>query len=139
MLQHAILDHIFVARHAAINVVLAQAGRDAGYTALLEQVVPVLGLRKRKRDGRIIFEEARLDIEFFGHPTAHDRLLDGTVRHPAAKRIVRRAALYVGAAAADGVETKEKRYPPRGAGLSSRVRLKRGVMWMLSLMGSWQT
>ena len=101
------------ARHAAVNDILAQAGRDAGYAALLEQVVPELGLRKRKRDGRIIFEEARLDVELFGHPTAPDRLLDGTVRHPAARHIVRKAALSVGAAAKDGVETKEKRYPPR--------------------------
>ena len=81
------------ARHAALNAILAQAGRDAGYAALLEQVVPEFGLRKRKRDGRIIFEEARLDVDLFGHPTASDRLLDGTVRHPAAKHICRAAAL----------------------------------------------
>ena len=29
-------------------------------------------------------KEAVLDIELFGHPTAPDLLLDGTVRHPAA-------------------------------------------------------
>ena len=84
-----------------------------GYAALLEQVVPELGLRKKKRSGREILEEARLDVEFFGHAYASDRLLDGTVRHPAAEHVLTKAAQEVGAAARSGVEDKAKRYPPR--------------------------
>ena len=102
------------ARHGALNAILAQAGRDAGYAALLEQVVPEFGLKQRKRDGRIVFEEARLDVELFGHPTAPERLLDGTVRHAAASHIVDKAATEMGAAASEGAVCKDKRYPPRG-------------------------
>ena len=80
---------------------------------MLEQVVPELGARRRKRHGREVVEEARLDVEFFGHPTAPDRLLDGTVRHPAADHVVKEAAMCAGAAAQEGALLKEKRYPPR--------------------------
>jgi hypothetical protein len=100
-------------RHARLNSTLAQAGRDAGYATLMEQVVPEFGLRKRLRNGQVKFEEAVLDIELFGHPTSHDRLLDGTVRHSAASHIVSAAAALAGAAAAEGVLCKERRYPPR--------------------------
>ena len=100
-------------RHAAINDILKQAGKDAGYAALLEQVVPELGLRRRLRSGVEVLEEARLDVELFGHPYAADRLLDGTVRHPAAEHVLAKAAREVGAAARCGVATKEKRYPTR--------------------------
>ena len=101
------------ARHSALNAVLAQTGKEAGYAALLEQVVPELGLKKRRRGGQIVQEEAVLDIGLFGHPTAPDRLLDGTVRHPCASHMVRDAATRAGAAAAEGVACKEKRYPTR--------------------------
>ena len=101
------------ARHSRINGVLAQAGRDAGYAALLEQVVPELAL-KRLKDGRHAIEDAYLDVELFGHLHAPDRLLDATVRHPAAKRIVSRAARLAGAAASEGVRCKERRYPTSG-------------------------
>ena len=102
------------ARHVRVNNTLAQAGRDAGCAALLEQAVPELGLRKRRRQGgQVILEEAFLDVELFGHASAPDRLLDGTVRHPGARGIVRRTAVECGAAAAEGVECKGKRYPPR--------------------------
>ena len=59
-------------------------------------------------------EDAFLDVELFGHPYAPDRLLDATVRHAAAKRIVKKAARFRGAAAAEGVLCKEKRYPTVG-------------------------
>ena len=105
--------HLF-ARHARINKTLAQAGRDSGYAALLEQVVPELGVRKRSRqNGHVVLEEAFLDVELFGHPTDPDRLLDGTVRHPAAKHAIKYAARQCGYAASEGVTSKEKRYPPR--------------------------
>ena len=54
-----------------------------------------------------------VDVELFGHPTAKDRLLDGTVRHPCAKHMAKAAALRAGAAAAEGVACKEKRCPSR--------------------------
>jgi hypothetical protein len=79
----------------------------------LEQVVPELGQRKQRRNNQVVLEEAVLDVELFGHPTAPDRLLDGTVRHPAAEHVVDAAARCRGAAAADGVSCKDKRYPPR--------------------------
>ena len=80
---------------------------------LLEQVVPELGLRRRHQGGRVVLEEAVLDIELFGVATAPDRLLDGTVRHPCAKHIVREAAARAGSAAAEGVACKARRYPTR--------------------------
>lgn len=115
--DHAVTCNVggFVqARHAAVNGILARAGREAGYTALLEQVVPELGRRTRKRNGRIVYEEARLDVELFGHAFLPDLLLDATVRHPGALHILPKAAKAVCAAAHDGVDTKSKRYPPVG-------------------------
>ena len=47
-----------------------------------------------------ILEEAFLDVELFGHASAPDRLLDGTVGYPGASGIVRRLAVERGAAAA---------------------------------------
>ena len=113
--DHAVSCNIgpyWSARHSSLNGILAQAGRDAGYAALLEQVVPELGLRKRRRDGRVVLEEAVLDVELFGHPAAPGRLLDGTVRHPAASHIIRVAATTPGAAAEEGARCKEERYRP---------------------------
>ena len=114
--DHAVMcnfgPYIF-ARHGRVNNALAQAGRDAGYAALLEQVVPELAVKKH-RGGIVVLEDAYLDVELFGHPYAQDRLLDATVRHPAAKRIVNKAARLRGAAAAEGVLCKERRYPAVG-------------------------
>ena len=101
-------------RHGSLNSVLAQAGRDAGHSALLEQMVPEFGLKKRRRDGREVLEEAILDVELFGQPTAPERLLDGTVCHPAAAHILPAAAATPGAAAAEGVRCKEDRYLDTG-------------------------
>ena len=39
------------ARHARLNNTLAQASRDSGYAALMEQAVPEFGLRRRQRNG----------------------------------------------------------------------------------------
>jgi len=116
-LDHCVMCNIgpFIsARHARFNGTLAQAGRDAGYAVLMEQVVPEFGLKRRGRSGRETFEEAILDVEFFGHPTAPDKLLDGTIRHPAASHILDKAAVEVGAAAGEGVRSKMERYPPSG-------------------------
>ena len=62
--DHAVMcntgPYIF-ARRSRVNNTLAQAGRDAGYAALLEQVVPELGIRKRsRRGGLVVLEEAFL-------------------------------------------------------------------------------
>ena len=115
--DHAVMCNtgpFIFARHARVNNTIAQASRDAGYAALLEQVVPELGLRKKThQSGQVTLEEAFLDVERFGYPTAPDRLLDATVRHPAAKGIVKKAASQRGAAASEGAACKEKRYPPR--------------------------
>ena len=62
----------------------------------------------------MVYEEARLDVELFGHAFSADRLLDGTIRHPAAAHIVSRAAHVVGAAAQEGANAKRKRYPATG-------------------------
>ena len=101
-------------RHSALNHTLAQAGRDAGYSALFEQVIPEFAVRKQHRDGNSYIEDARIDVELFGHPCAPSRLLDGTVRHPAAQGILSKASQNAGAAAQVGVDAKHKRYPPRG-------------------------
>ena len=95
-----------------MNNILAQAGRDAGHAVLLEQVVPELGFKKSRRGGTEVWVEAVLDVELFGHPTAPDRLLDGTVRHPAAQHIRDAAAVTPGAAAEEGAKCKEARYRP---------------------------
>ena len=50
-------------------------------------------------------------LELFGHAAAPDRLLDGTVRHPAASHILSDAAKVPGAAE-EGVKRKETRYKP---------------------------
>ena len=65
------------------------------------------------QDGSTLVE-ARLDLEFILHPTAPDRLLDGTVRHPAACSNLPCASRLRGAAARKGVEDKLARYPARG-------------------------
>ena len=57
-------------------------------------------------------EEAVLDVELFGHPSAPDRLLDGTIRHPAAAHILDAASREPGAAAEEGARCKDARYPP---------------------------
>ena len=101
------------ARHAAINSIISEAGRDAGYAVLEEQVVPELCQSSLQEDGSINVNEARLDIEMFLHPTAPDRLLDGTVRHPAAAAHLEAAAVTAGVAAARGTADKARRYPPR--------------------------
>ena len=126
--------------HCALRLCSFHAGQQhAGYAALLEQVVPDLGIRKRsRRGGLIVLEEAFLGVELFGHPYAPDRLLDGTERHPASKGIVKSAAVHCGAAAAEGAKCKEKHYPPR-AGMSvipctlESTKRSRAIMMMTTL------
>jgi hypothetical protein len=102
------------ARHDAVNSVLAEAGKEAGYTVLEEQVVPEFCITLVGEDGAPKVQEARLDIELFLHPVAPDRLLDGTVRHPTAAAHRQNAAAQIGATARAGVADKARRYPPRG-------------------------
>ena len=114
--DHAIVCRVgghWFTRHGGLNQILIQAGRDAGYAVLAEQVVPDMTKINIAFDGSVSFEEARLDLEFFGHPVAPNMLLDGTIRHPAAKSMVRRASVEIGFAAEEGVRAKIKRYPPR--------------------------
>ena len=102
------------ARHAAVNTVVCEAGREAGYCVLEEQVVPEFCVTTSGADGQVKVQEARLDVEMFLHAVGQDRLIDGTVRHPTAKANVRAAAAATGAAAKAGVAEKARRYPPRG-------------------------
>ena len=103
--------HLFT-RHTAVNNVLVEAGRAAGYTVHCEQVVPELAQRKLK-SGVGSIQDARIDVELFGHPYAPDYLLDGTIKHPGAASYVMKAAGEIGYAAEEGVKAKAKRYPPR--------------------------
>ncbi len=94
-------------RHASLNGVTAQAGRDAGFAVFMEQVVPELGFQVRRRRGRHVSVEAVLDLEFFGRLVVPDRLLDGTVRHPVARHVLDSASTVPGAAAEEGALCKE--------------------------------
>ena len=68
----------------------------------------------KQQGGQLVIEDAFIDVELFGHPHAPDRLSDATVRHPAAKAVLAKAARSRGAAAAEGVKCKEMRYPTSG-------------------------
>lgn len=103
--------HLFT-RHGAINCVVAEAGRVAGYTAYSEQVVPELCQVVVQTGGVVKIREARVDVELFGHAYAPNYLVDGTVKHPAASTYVHRASQDVGYTAEEGVKAKAKRYPP---------------------------
>ena len=99
-------------RHGAINSVIAEAGRAAGYTAYCEQVVPELCQVMVLSTGVVKVKEARIDVELFGHAYAPSHLVDGTVKHPAAASHVRRASQEIGYTAQEGEKAKKKRYPP---------------------------
>ena len=101
--------HLFT-RHGAVNGILAEAGRQAGYQALHEQVIPDFGRWQVKPNGSRVLEEARVDVELFGHPVAPARLLDGTIRHPASSSVVGRSSKVLGFAASEGEKAKAKRY-----------------------------
>ena len=100
-------------RHSALNHVLAEAGRAAGYSTLLEQVVPEFASIKTSEDGSIAIVEARIDVELYGHAYAPDHLLDGTIRHPVTKSHLVEASREGGHSAEKGVKDKLKRYPPK--------------------------
>ena len=76
----------------------------------MEQVVPDFVRWKRKQDGTQSLEEARVDVELFGHLVAPARYLDGTIRHPITSSSVSKSAQEVGFVAAEGEKTKAKRY-----------------------------
>ena len=99
-------------RHGALNHIIVEAGRSAGHTALMEQVIPDFGVVSGDILSGTTIHEARLDVELFGHHVAPNRLFDGTIHHPASKSMVKRAPKEVGAADADGEMAKAKRYPP---------------------------
>ena len=80
--------HLFT-RHGAINNVIADAGRVAGYTAYCEQVVPELSQVMVLSTGMVKIKEARIDVELFGHAYAPSHLIDGTIKHPAAASYLR--------------------------------------------------
>ena len=104
--------HLFT-RHGAVNNVLMEAGRSAGYAVLSEQVIPAFARVKVREDATCAITDGRIDVELFGHAYAPDHLLDGTVRHPGAASVVRVAAREVGHAAEEGAKVKRKRYPTK--------------------------
>ena len=77
-----------------------------------EQVILELMQKRTELDGTQKFREARVDVELFRHPTVPDRILDGTVRHPVAVNLVKKAATEPGFAAEAGSKEKRKKYPP---------------------------
>ena len=97
--------HLFV-RHTALNHILVEAGRAAGYTAFCEQVVPELCQVKENDEGNMKIMEARINVELFGHPYAPTHLLDGTIRYPGAASHVVHAAREIGYTAEEGVQAK---------------------------------
>ena len=103
--------HMFT-RHNALNQILADVGRAAGYVALMEQIIPDFGIVSGDVLSGISIHEARLDVELFGHHVAPNRILDGTIHHPATKTMITRASKEVGVAAIEGEKVKAKCYPP---------------------------
>ena len=77
------------ARHNALVRVLASIAKEAGYVALVEQHVPQLGFRTRRRNGIEITEAARLDVACSCHPMAADRLFDVSVRNVSVRYLER--------------------------------------------------
>ena len=99
--------HLFT-RHGALNHILAEAGRSAGYAVLEEQVIPELAQVKIASDGAVSIKEARVDVELYGHAFAPDHLLDGTIRHPASTGSLSGTVREVGFAAEEGAKSKLK-------------------------------
>ena len=104
--------HLF-SRHGGLNTIVADAGKAAGYQVLMEQVVPDFARWKKNRSGVVVLEEARLDLELFGHPIAPTRFIDGTIKHPACKSLVAPSAANIGHVGSEGERVKWKRYPTR--------------------------
>lgn len=75
--------------------------------------MPELCNSQLNRNGQREVLEAWLDNELFAHPVARDRLLDGTVWHPAARGTLQGAAREEGHAAELGVAAKQHRFPAR--------------------------
>lgn len=105
--------HIF-ARDSALNSVIGEAGKLAGYSVLYEQVIPELHQFSKDALGNSVCNEARLDLKLFGHYIAPDCIIDGTIRHPAARSIVMQSAVQAGFAAHEGIKDKARRCPPCG-------------------------
>ena len=79
----------------------------------MEQVVPAFVRWKKNRSGVVALEEARLGVEFYGHPIAPTRYIDATIKHPACKSLVVSSATCVGHVASEGERAKWKRYPAK--------------------------
>ena len=102
-------------RHACLRSWAQRLSRLSGFAGLLEQVVPEFGLVKRSRIDESgvkteTEEAAVVDVLMSSHLTAADRLVDVTWRSPFALHLVGRAAKQSGAAAAEGVADKRRRY-----------------------------
>ena len=54
-------------RHGAVNNVLMEAGRSAGYTVFSEQGTPAFARVKMSEDGTCAMMDGRIDVELFGH------------------------------------------------------------------------
>ena len=102
-------------RHNVLVRILASVVKDAGYVTLVEQHVPQLGFRSRRRAGVEITEAARLDVVTSCHAVAPDMLYDVSVRSAVSGRaIAKGSARRPGVAATLAIHDKDKRYPPRG-------------------------
>ena len=64
-------------------------------------------------NGTISITDGRIYVELYGHAYAPDHLIDGTVHHPGAVSLVKKAADGVGSAAESGATVKRKRYPTK--------------------------
>ena len=102
-------------RHNSLVRILASIAKEAGYVVLVEQHVPQLGFRKRRRGEEVITEAARLDVVASCHPFAPDQLYDVSVRNPFSVRAMAKgAADHPGVAAGLALEDKQRRYPASG-------------------------
>ena len=103
------------ARHNVVVRILASIAKEAGYVALVEQHVPQLGFRSRRRAGVMVTEAARLDVVCSCHAVAPDRLYDVSVRNAVSSRALAKGSARRPAVAAGlALEDKRARYPAQG-------------------------
>jgi hypothetical protein len=95
------------AAHHALADMFVRLGRQAGFAALREQVVPQLQQQRGNTT-----RDAVLDVELCGHASAPNLLLDVTLRQPCSQTMRREAAKTPEAATSRAEAEKRRRYPP---------------------------